>query len=131
MFGPDDWDGDSSTWGVIPRMVKTVYNKIDSNPESTYKVFVSVCEIQREIISDLLVQKTNLPIKQKGTGKKGLNFDIVGLSQHECKNAGHVLKAITVGSSNRAVAKTEYNDRSSRGHCIVKIKIQSENTYTK
>ena len=61
MFGPDDrltllTDESTKNWGMIPRMVGTLYNKIDSDQRSTYEVFVSVCEIQREIISDLLVE---------------------------------------------------------------------------
>ena len=61
MFGPDESldllsAESSSSWGVIPRMVETLYNKINSSRDMTYQIFVSVCEIQREVISDLLAQ---------------------------------------------------------------------------
>ena len=57
--------------GIVPRMVKTVFNRIENSSENMeFAVKVSFCEIYNERIKDLLdPKKDNLKIheeKQKG-----------------------------------------------------------------
>jgi len=69
MQGPDIEDAELQ--GVIPRMVKTVFDRIDSASEDIeFTVKVSMVEIYMERLKDLLdPAKTNLKIaedKQRG-----------------------------------------------------------------
>jgi kinesin family protein 5 len=53
MTGPDIEDIENQ--GIIPRMVRTVFNRIESaNENMEFSVKVSMCEIYNERIKDLL-----------------------------------------------------------------------------
>jgi kinesin family member 5 len=57
--------------GIIPRMVRTVFNRIETaNENMEFSVKVSMCEIYNEKIKDLLdPRKDNLKIhEEKGKG---------------------------------------------------------------
>ena len=62
MLGPDIDDVENQ--GIIPRVVRTVFNRIETSPENMeFAVSVSMCEIYNERIKDLLNPKeTNLKI---------------------------------------------------------------------
>lgn len=69
MQGPSIEDVEMQ--GIIPRMVRTVFNRIETaNENMEFSVKVSMCEIYNEKIKDLLdPRKDNLKIhEEKGKG---------------------------------------------------------------
>ena len=69
MTGPDM--DDPINQGIIPRMVRTVFNRIETASENMeFSVMVSMCEIYNERIKDLFNPKQdNLKIhEEKGKG---------------------------------------------------------------
>ena len=69
MVGPDIDDVENQ--GIIPSVVRTVFNRIETSPENMeFTVSVSMCEIYNEKIKDLLNPKQdNLKIhEEKGKG---------------------------------------------------------------
>lgn len=64
MVGPDIEDPEKQ--GIIPRMVKTMFEKIENASEDIeFRVKISMVEIYNEKIKDLLdTTKTNLKIQQ-------------------------------------------------------------------
>ena len=67
MQGPDINDVEQQ--GIIPRMVRTVFNRIESASENIeFQVKVSMSEIYNEKIKDLLnPSKDNLKIHEEAT----------------------------------------------------------------
>lgn len=65
MMGPDM--DDVVNQGIIPRMVRTVFNRIETASENMeFAVSVSMCEIYNERIKDLLNPKQdNLKIHEE------------------------------------------------------------------
>ena len=69
MTGPDMYDVEKQ--GIIPRMVRTVFSRIENASENVeFTVKVSMCEIYNERIKDLFDPvKDNLKIhEEKGKG---------------------------------------------------------------
>lgn len=64
MFGPDI--NDNVTKGIIPRTAQEIFDKISKEGQDlTYIISVSMLEIYREQLSDLMdSEKTDLKIKE-------------------------------------------------------------------
>ena len=65
MQGPDI--GDVENQGIIPRMVRTLFNRIETASENIeFTVKISMCEIYNERIKDLMdPAKDNLKIHEE------------------------------------------------------------------
>jgi kinesin family protein 5 len=65
MQGPDI--GDVENQGIIPRMVRTLFNRIETASENIeFTVKISMCEIYNERIKDLMdPSKDNLKIHEE------------------------------------------------------------------
>lgn len=58
MTGPGNTFEDVEMQGIIPRMVRTVFNRIETSGENIeFAISVSMCEIYNERIKDLLNPK--------------------------------------------------------------------------
>lgn len=132
----DDSKTNNENLGIIPRMCKDLFNKIESDQMLTieenfeYVVKISFIEIYNEEIIDLLSIKTSsskLAIKED---KKG-NITINALSEHIVCDAKDCLKLLWTGSLNRKVSSTYQNDVSSRSHAIFMLNISKTNVMTK
>ena len=132
----DDSKTNNENLGIIPRMCKDLFNKIESDQMLTieenfeYVVKISFIEIYNEEIIDLLSIKTpssKLAIKED---KKG-NITINALSEHIVCDAKDCLKLLWTGSLNRKVSSTYQNDVSSRSHAIFMLNISKTNVMTK
>lgn len=114
MQGPDIEDLDLQ--GIIPRMVRTVFNRIDTASENIeFTVKLSMLEIYNERIRDLLdTSKDNLKIHEDKT--KGVYIaDVTETYVGEDNDVYNIMK---LGNSNRAISATLMNAESSRSHSI-------------
>ncbi|VDN02938.1 unnamed protein product [Thelazia callipaeda] len=92
-----------------------------------YTIFISMLEIYNEKIRDLLSKnKSNLSIKIGDSGA----LEIPGLLVTKIKTLEEVQEVLERGRHNRACAKTDLNDQSSRSHVIVRIQIKAVNRTT-
>ena len=105
MLGEDIEDEEER--GIIPRMVKGIFTKIQSQPEDIEFVMkVSFVEIYNEKIKDLLdPKKYNLKIhenKQQGVYVKDMTECYVG-----CED--EVYAILKIGNENRSIGATNMN----------------------
>lgn len=102
--------------GVIPRMVRTVFNRIDNADENLeFAVKVSICEIYNEKIKDLQNPKQdNLKIHEE----KSKGVYIQDITETYCADESEVYGVMKKGNANRAVTSTNMNAESSRSHSL-------------
>lgn len=124
MMGPKLEDIENQ--GIIPRMVRTVFNRIETSSESIeFSVKASMCEIYNEKIKDLIdPKKTDLKIHEE----KSKGVYIQGITETWCTDETEVYNLINLGNKNRSVASTLMNSESSRSHSMVTITIIMNNT---
>ena len=112
--------------GIIPRMVRTVFNRIETASEAIeFSVKVSMVEIYMEKIKDLIdPSKENLRVhedKQKGVY-------LQDVSERYIADENEVYELMKHGNSNRSIAATLMNAESSRSHSIFILTITQNNT---
>jgi kinesin family protein 5 len=123
MVGPDIED--PHTQGIIPRMVKTVFEKIENASEDIeFTVKISMIEIYMEKIKDLLdPAKTNLKVHEDKI--KGIYIsDVTETYVGEDIEVYDIMK---IGNDNRAIGVTDMNSQSSRSHSIFIMTVQQRN----
>jgi kinesin family protein 5 len=123
MQGPDISDLDMQ--GVIPRMVKTVFSKIENASEDIeFTVKLSMVEIYLEKIKDLLdPTKTNLKIHEDKT--QGIY--IADVTEEYVGDENEVFQLMSMGNDNRAIGVTDMNKQSSRSHSIFIMTVTQRN----
>ncbi|XP_075704493.1 kinesin-like protein KIF22 [Rhinoderma darwinii] len=118
--------GNPSQPGIIPRavrdllqMTRGVNGKTEEN--WTYTISMSYVEIYQEKVMDLLEPKNkDLPIRED----KDHNILIPGVTQKIIRTFSDFDEHLIPASQNRTVASTKLNDRSSRSHAVLLIKVQ-------
>ena len=124
MQGPDIEDIERQ--GVIPRMVRTVFNRIESASEYIeFTVKVSMVEIYMERIRDLInPDKDNLKIHEE----KGKGVYMADIEERYIADENEVYELMKLGNSNRAISATLMNAESSRSHSIFILTVTQNNT---
>ena len=114
--------------GITPRMIRHVFNHFASaNSDTEFTVKVSMLEIYMEKINDLIdVSRTHLHVRED----KAKGIYVEDLTEHYVSSEEEVFELIKVGSSNRAVGKTNMNEHSSRSHLIFLMTIHQTNLKT-
>lgn len=112
--------------GIIPRMVRTVFTRIENASEDiVFNVTVSMVEIYNERIKDLLdPTKDNLRIHEKA----GKGVYLQDVTENYIDSEDQVYQIMRHGNDNRAVASTNMNSESSRSHSIFILTVTQNNT---
>lgn len=112
--------------GIVPRMVRTIFNKIENSNESIeFEVKVSMVEIYMEKLRDLLdTTKVNLQIKQD----KVRGIFIGDVTERYISSQEEIIDIMKIGNDNRKVASTKMNDQSSRSHSLFLMTVTQTNT---
>ncbi|KAM4715424.1 kinesin-like protein KIF22 [Anableps anableps] len=109
--------------GVIPRAVREVFNLVSSKDEDEgwdYSIGMSYLEIYNEKVLDLLSPNSqDLPIRED----KDKNILIPGLTHTTISSFSDFDKHFVPATLNRTTASTKLNQRSSRSHAILLIKV--------
>lgn len=131
MQGPDIEDYEMQ--GIIPRMVRTVFEKIDSASEKIeFTVKLSMVEIYMERVKvfrcyhcqDLFdPSKENLKIHEDKT--RGVYIGEV--TENYVSEEEEIYELMKIGNQNRAISATNMNAQSSRSHSIFIMTIQQNN----
>ncbi|CAG2217950.1 KIF22 [Mytilus edulis] len=118
--------GSATDPGVIPRVINGIFHLIEEQKKTdtmewSESVKFSYLEIYNEKVMDLLDPKdTDLPIRED-TEK---NILIPGLGEKEIHSFDEFKTYFGPASNNRTVAATKLNERSSRSHSILLLKIK-------
>lgn len=114
MQGPDIEDLEMQ--GIIPRMVRTIFNRIETASENIeFTVKISMMEIYMERIKDLLnPEKDNLKIHEE----KGKGVYVADVTEMYVAEEMEVYEIMKQGNKSRAVTATNMNEQSSRSHSI-------------
>ncbi|XP_076467729.1 chromosome-associated kinesin KIF4A-like isoform X3 [Babylonia areolata] len=114
---------DEEAMGIIPRILRDLFNGITERTDYTFKVTVSYLEIYNEDLLDLLClpsQRQPLSIREELNGEikiKGLREVVVGSLED-------TLQCLSQGARSRTTGATAMNDTSSRSHAIFTIYIE-------
>uniref|UniRef100_A0A3B3DVZ8 Kinesin-like protein n=1 Tax=Oryzias melastigma TaxID=30732 RepID=A0A3B3DVZ8_ORYME len=115
--------GSAEKPGVIPRAVREVFNLVNARDEDEgwdYSISMSYLEIYNEKVLDLLSPNSqDLPIRQD----KDRNIFIPGLTSTTISSFSDFDTHFVPASLNRTTASTKLNQRSSRSHAILLIKV--------
>lgn len=124
--------GTATSPGVIPLAITDIFSFIRETPQREFLLRVSYLEIYNEKIHDLLsapvVQTNGMPtvqeeIKLREDSKRGVYAS--PLKEEIVQSPTQLLRVIARGDSNRRVAGTQFNARSSRSHAVVQIVVES------
>ncbi|XP_070839122.1 kinesin family member 4 [Chaetodon trifascialis] len=109
--------------GVIPRVIRRIFEEIDKRTDSEFCLTVSYLEIYNEDILDLLCTSKDKPaISIREDPKEGIK--IVGLTERKVFTAHEMVSCLEVGNSARTVGSTAMNAASSRSHAIFTITLE-------
>ncbi|XP_073504877.1 kinesin-like protein KIF22 isoform X2 [Phyllobates terribilis] len=119
--------GDPQQPGIIPRAVRDLLQMTrgtSGKPEEenwSFSITMSYVEIYQEKVMDLLEPKNkDLPIRED----KDHNILISGVTHKTITTFSDFDEHFIPASQNRTVACTKLNDRSSRSHAVLLIKVQ-------
>ncbi|ADV23717.1 Microtubule motor, putative [Cryptococcus gattii WM276] len=120
-------DTPKSTAGIVPRVLHSLFNILESQADTEYSVKCSYVELYNEELRDLLAPEYRG--EQSGTGGLKLYEDgkkgtmIQGLEETGVRNLKEALGMLDKGVKRRQTAETKMNTESSRSHTIFSITV--------
>lgn len=108
--------------GLMPRVISSVFQEIQSRYEQSITFRVSYLEIYNEMMYDLLSPDLSSNISINEDGKGGIFFK--GLTQKICNNEEEALSSLFEGETNRTIAQHRMNSSSSRSHAVFTIYLE-------
>ncbi|KAK9172017.1 Kinesin motor domain protein [Cryptosporidium meleagridis] len=133
MFG----DNKGSYDGIIPLSINEIfnseYNNCNQSVSTNSKITVSYLEVYNEKLFDLLAPQNNLNNSSNDFNSKKIKVidgvdgtvDFINLTSKTVSSPEDIHGIIKTGMKSRRVAETTINERSSRSHTILRIKIES------
>ncbi|XP_035825943.1 kinesin-like protein KIF27 isoform X2 [Aplysia californica] len=109
-------------YGIIPRALVHMFQKMEEDKKKSYTVAVSYIEIYMEELRDLLDLETSSKDLHVREDSKG-NTVIVGAREVQCESLDEVMSLLESGSTARHTGSTQMNEQSSRSHSIFTVVI--------
>ncbi|KAL9001455.1 MAG: hypothetical protein Q9169_000030 [Polycauliona sp. 2 TL-2023] len=120
--------------GMIPRAVNQIYDTAKSLEEKGWKYTMegSFIEVYNENINDLLGKADELDKKKHEIrhDMQKCKTTITGVTTVDLDSPNKVESVLRDAASNRSVAATKANERSSRSHSVFILKLTGENSTT-
>eukprot|EP00760_Papus_ankaliazontas_P030870 PhM_4_TR505/c1_g1_i1/m.78366/K10397/KIF6_9; kinesin family member 6/9 len=115
--------GDYKTRGMVPRIIKHLFDEATTRAEKLFEISVSFMEIYNEHIRDLLDVNNaeELQIQEDSKGAIGVK----GLTKRVCSREAEALQYLFEGAANRVTGEHVLNPASSRSHCVYTIHVSS------
>lgn len=110
--------------GIIPRSATLLFEKLRTKMATT-TVKISYMEIYNERVADLLHPDTP-EVSLRDDQLYGVRE--IGLTEHRVENAYELLGKVALGDQLRRTSSTQFNERSSRSHAVVKITLLTRDT---
>ncbi|WWC89175.1 uncharacterized protein L201_004093 [Kwoniella dendrophila CBS 6074] len=119
--------GTSEELGIIPCAVDGVFDAITADTERAFLLRVSYIEIYNETLRDLLNFKKG-PLKDDE--KPAIHYAkgkvyVDPLSEEIVSTPQDVIDLLEKGNAQRRIGATDWNERSSRSHCVFTIVVES------
>ena len=123
-------------WGVIPRALALLFHRLETEfcsvstdqRSTSCSVHCSYMQLYNEQLFDLLQDKDRqfpLRVRENRKGKRVDTF-VQGLSAIRVSSLADCIELLALGTENRVIRATEYNDVSSRSHAILQLCITIE-----
>ena len=112
--------GSPSEPGIIPLSIADLFAGIRSTPDREFLLRASYLELYNETILDLLSPGVSKELSLSEGKKKG-DIIINGLTECGVRTEEEVRRLLKVGEERRKVGGTDWNQRSSRSHCVFRI----------
>ena len=129
VFGTDDvknknsWfyhETPHSSWGILPRLAWDIFQDRKDGWKVTMKYFQNVVETVRDLASPQATEK----VYKEGMRKDQDGFMDIQWCQSTVLNSwGDLRKAFIAANARKAIAPTQFNPQSTRGHCIMTIEV--------
>ena len=114
MYGSDIYDEEKM--GIIPRIILEIFNFVEKSDDNiTFQFKMSILQIYKENIYDLLTGQSNLKIKESPI--KGIYVD--KLTEVYVDSFETFMEYVELSQENRFVSETGLNNTSSRSHSIL------------
>ncbi|ODV61714.1 Kip2p, partial [Ascoidea rubescens DSM 1968] len=147
--------GNNNDPGLIPLAINEIFsyiNNINNNNDvssnsnqnttnNSFTIQVSYLEIYNEKLIDLLLPQTQISIPQFNGSNDSIDLKIrddpiygikvIGLTEEIVTSSSQLLNLIKKGDTFRKTASTNFNQRSSRSHAIILIRLINKNNSTK
>lgn len=111
--------------GVIPRVIKKIFDETEKRTDLTFAVKVWYAEIYKEEVKDLLCEGScagqNLNIREYNDG----SIKIQDITEIAVENPESTLQLMEAGNASRATGSTAMNKTSSRSHAIFTIIVEA------
>jgi hypothetical protein len=129
VFGPDAADSPEAwfkfsephkMWGVYPHLAYELFAERQDGWKLTMKYFQNVVDICRDLMS---------PIGQEKQYKEGMRkdkdgfTDVVWCSAADLQSWDELRKTFLSANARKAIAPTQFNPQSTRGHCIMTLDV--------
>ncbi|KAG7193621.1 kinesin motor protein cin8 [Scheffersomyces spartinae] len=121
--------------GIIPRLIRLLFENLKTSPPKDHSVTVSYLEIYNEMLTDLLLDE-NVPsttnMKRSATqmplriveDKQSRSIRVVNLTEKVVVDSEGAIQSLLQGLRRRKTASTKLNDHSSRSHTIFTMVLQ-------
>lgn len=119
MFGENIKDPQLK--GIIPRNIDHLFHMISQASGTTYKITLSMLQIYKEVVYDLLTGNYNLKIKESPI--EGIYVE--GAEEICVDNPDTLLDLLEMGFNARVVSGTGLNQNSSRSHTLFLLEVVS------
>eukprot|EP00930_Biecheleria_cincta_P016646 TRINITY_DN13453_c0_g2_i4.p1 TRINITY_DN13453_c0_g2~~TRINITY_DN13453_c0_g2_i4.p1 ORF type:complete len:1080 (-),score=151.44 TRINITY_DN13453_c0_g2_i4:165-3404(-) len=116
--------------GIAIQAMDCIFNKVASS-HSEYEIHVSYLEIYNESLADLLQKKSSKKSAAKQlriTEDKRLGPVVQDVTEMRATSQAQCLSIYHEGEKNRTTASTDMNERSSRAHTLLRLRIQSRSS---
>jgi len=112
--------GSPSNPGIIPLAITDLFAQIRSTPDREFLLRASYLELYNETIIDLLSTEPGRELSLSEGRKKG-EVVINGLTEMAVRTEEEVRRLLKMGEDRRKVGGTDWNQRSSRSHCVFRM----------
>jgi hypothetical protein len=130
VFGPDAVDAPEAwfkhaephdLWGILPRLSYEIFKEKADGWKISMKYFQNVVDTVRDLMSPTCAEQHY----KNGMKKDADGFmDIVWCSQKVITSWDDFRKQFQIANARKAIAPTQFNPMSTRGHCIMVLEVE-------
>ena len=106
--------------GVAPRAIQALFDSVRVGGDSGTRVTCSYVEVYNDSVNDLLGARKGVPLREAAQG-----VIVDGLAVEEVASLRQTMALVGRGNALRVVAGMKMNARSSRGHAVLTVRLET------